>query len=94
MGLTCTTTLSQSEPESNGNKGVLHIPQSSGTEPSPSDCLVISRTLIGRVLPLVRDAVSVFYSPSQLDFKISEGFYFITPSIMYHIFQNWKFSNK
>ena len=35
------TTPGQSEPGSNGNKGVLHIPQSSSiTGNSPSDCLV------------------------------------------------------
>ena len=37
---------------SDGNKGVLHIPQNSSiTGTSPSD-LVISRTLISEVLPL------------------------------------------
>ena len=35
------TTLSQSEPESDGNEGVLRIPQSSNiTGVSPSDCLM------------------------------------------------------
>ena len=35
------TTPGQSEPGSDGNKGVLHIPQSSSiTEALPSDCLV------------------------------------------------------
>ena len=35
------TTPGQSGPGSNGNKGVLHIPQSSSsTGASPSDCLV------------------------------------------------------
>ena len=35
------TTLGQSGPRSNGNEGVLHIPQSSSiTGTSPSDCLV------------------------------------------------------
>ena len=39
--LSGTTTLGQSEPESSGNKGMLHIPQSSSiTGTSPSDCLV------------------------------------------------------
>ena len=39
--LSSATTLSQNEPESNGNEKVLHIPQSSSiTEASPSDCLV------------------------------------------------------
>ena len=36
-----TTIPSQSGPESNGNEGVSHIPQSSNiTEASPSDCLI------------------------------------------------------
>ena len=34
--LTGTTILGQSGPESNGNEGVLHIPQSSSTEVSSS----------------------------------------------------------
>ena len=38
--LTSTTTLSQSESGSNDNEGVLHIPQSSKIEASPSDDLV------------------------------------------------------
>ena len=53
------TTLGQSGPGSDGNKGVIRILQSSsiaGT--SPSDCW-------GGVLLLYREAVGVFYSPSQ-----------------------------
>ena len=39
--LSGTTIPGQSEPGSDGNKGVLHIPQSySITEDSPSDCLI------------------------------------------------------
>ena len=38
--LTGITTLSQSGAESNGSEGLLHIPQSSRTEASPSDNLV------------------------------------------------------
>ena len=39
--LSGTTTLGQSGPGSDGNKGILHIPQSSSiTGTSPSDCLV------------------------------------------------------
>ena len=34
------TTLGQSGPRNNVSKGVLHIPQSSSTGGSPSDCLV------------------------------------------------------
>ena len=58
----------QSGPGSDGNEGVLHIPQSSSTAgTSPSDCLVsYSGHSLGGVLPLCRGAVSVFYSPSWL----------------------------
>ena len=38
-GLVNSTTLSQSGPGSNGNEGVLHIPQSSRTGASPSDAI-------------------------------------------------------
>ena len=42
MGLlTGTPTPGQSGPWSNGNEGVLHIPQSSKTKVSPSDGLVL-----------------------------------------------------
>ena len=63
------TTPDQSGPGSNGNEGVLHIPQSSSTAgTSLSDCLMSypGRSLGGGVLPLCRGAVSVFYSPSWL----------------------------
>ena len=51
-------------------KGVLPISQSSSIGASPSDCLVSypeNSLLIGSggVLFFCRDAVSVFYSPSQ-----------------------------
>ncbi len=53
---------------SDGNEGVLRIPQSSsiaGT--SPSDCLVsYPGHTLGVVLPLCKGAVGVFYSPSRL----------------------------
>ena len=54
-------TPGQSGPGSNG------IPKSSSiTGTLPSDCLVsYIRTLVGRGLLLYRDAVGVFYSPSQ-----------------------------
>ena len=62
------TTPSQSGPGSDGNEGVLNIPQSSSiTGDSPSDCLVTFRTLVKGVLPLYREAVHVFYSPNRLD---------------------------
>ena len=62
------TTPGQSGPGSDGNEVVLRIPQSSSiTGASPSDCLVSypGHLLGGGVLPLWRDAVSVFYSSSQ-----------------------------
>ena len=62
------TTPGPSGPGSDGNEGVLRIPQSSsiaGT--SPSDCLVsYPGHSLGGVLPPCREAVGVFYSPSRL----------------------------
>ena len=51
--LSIATTPGQSEPESDGNEGVLHIPQSSNlTGTSPSDYLVsYIRTLVGGSYP-------------------------------------------
>ena len=72
MALSGATAPGQSGPGSDGNEGVLRIPQSSsiaGT--SPSDCLVSGHSL-GGVLPLCRGAVSVFYSPSRLGNLVSE----------------------
>ena len=63
------TTPGQSESGSNGNEGVLCIPQSSSiTEDSPSDCLMSYRghSLAGGPAFRCRDAVDVFYGPSQL----------------------------
>ena len=62
------TTLGQSGSGSNGNEGVLYIPQSSSiTGTSPLDFFsVIFWTLVVGVLPLCRGEVYVFYSPSQL----------------------------
>ena len=61
--LTATTTLGQSGPGSNGNKGILHISQSFRTEAALIDDLVSypGMTHWGGVLPLCRDTVSVFY---------------------------------
>ena len=62
------TTPGQSGPGSDVNEEVLHIPQSSSTAgTSPSDCLVsYPGHSLGGVLPLCREAVGVFYSPSRL----------------------------
>ena len=72
MALSGATMPGQSGPGSNGNEGVLYIPQSSSiTGTSPSDCLEsYPGHLLGGVLPLCRGAVSVFYSPSRLGKKI------------------------
>ena len=61
----------QSGPGSDGNEGVLRIPQRSSTAgTSSSDCLVsYAGHSSGGVLPLCRGAVSVFYSPSRLGNK-------------------------
>ena len=60
------TTPGQSGPGSNGNEGILQIPQNSTTGILPLDCLVSypGYLLKVRVLPLCREAISVFYSPS------------------------------
>ena len=71
------TTPSQSEPGSDGNKGVLRIPQSSsiiGT--SPSDCMVSYP--MGGVLPIYRDAVGIFYSPNRLGKVNNILFFFVS----------------
>ena len=69
------TTPDQSGLGSDGNEGVLRIPQSSSiTGTSLSDCLVSypEHLLEEGVLSLCREAVGVFYSPSRLGkFKFS-----------------------
>ena len=62
------TTQGQSGPESDGNEGVLRVPQSSSnTRTSSSDCLESYPVhSLGESLPLCRYAVGVFYSPSRL----------------------------
>ena len=67
-------TLGQSEPGSNGNEGVLHIPQISKAGTLPSDCLMSypGHSLVGvgvGVWPFCKDAFGVFYSFNWLDFK-------------------------
>ena len=59
--------MGQSGFGSNDNEGVFCIPQSSSiTGTSPSDCSVsYSGHLLEGVLPLCKDAVGIFYSPSQ-----------------------------
>ena len=69
--LTATTTLGQCRPEINGNEGLLHIPQSSRTVISPSDGLAIyiQNPHWGVVLPLCRDALSIYYTPSSVGWR-------------------------
>ena len=69
--LSVATTIGQSGSGSNGNEEVLHIPQSSRTGASLSDCLVSypGHLLAGGILPFCRDAVGVFYSPSRLGYS-------------------------
>ena len=57
-----------SVPESNGNEGVLGIPQNpSIIGASPADCLMLyqGHSLVGG-LPNYRESVGVFYNPSRL----------------------------
>ena len=66
IGLSGATTLNQSGPESSGNEGVICITQISNVGVSSSDGLMSypERFLEVGVLPLQRDAVGVFHSPS------------------------------
>ena len=80
--LTGATILGQSGPVSDGNEGVLHIPQSSSISgASPSDSLVsyLGHSLEG-VLPLCKDAVWIFYNPSRLGFKTDISRYLLPNS--------------
>ena len=72
------TTPGQSGPGSDSNERVLRIPQSSSiTGTSPSDCLVLypGYSFGVGVLPLYREAVGVFYSPSRLGKSSAECFH-------------------
>ena len=61
-------TSGQSGPGRDDNKGLLRIPQSSSTAgTSPSDCLVSYPE--NSYWGLTKEAVGVFYSPSQLGKK-------------------------
>ena len=54
----------QSGPGSNGNKEMLHIPHISKVGALASDCLVAYLGHSLWLLPLCRDAVGLFYTPS------------------------------
>ena len=68
MTLSGATTPGQNGPGSDGNEGVLRIPQSSSiTGTSPSDCLVsYPGHSLWEGVTLSREAVGVFYSPSRV----------------------------
>ena len=62
------TTLGQSGPGSDYNEGVLHSPQNSSiTGTSPSDCFVISKTLVGRVRAYSSAEMQLVYSTALAD---------------------------
>ena len=68
--LTGSSTSDQGGPESNSNKGVHHILWSSRAGTLPSDGLMSYPGHSLEVLHLCRDAVSIFFSPRQMDCKI------------------------
>ena len=72
MTLSGAATLGKNGPGSNGNKGVLCIPQNSSiTGASPSNCLEsYPGYSFGVALPLCWDTVSVFYCPSRRGFVV------------------------
>ena len=89
--LSGTTTPGQSGPWSDGSDGLLSIPQSSSiTEASPSDCLVSNpgHSLGAGVLPLCMDAVSLFYSPSQLSLTNLEALHQTICLLLEHKYDN------
>ena len=67
-----TTTPGQSEHGSNGNEGVLHIPQYVRARTSPSDCFMsyLEHSLRGGFLPLCRDAVGIVYCSSGAGWRL------------------------
>ena len=65
MTLSDATTPSQSGPGSDGNEGIPHSPKLQHYWNLTIRLFsVISRTLVGEVFPLCREAESVFYSTS------------------------------
>ena len=74
------TTPGQSGRGSNGNEGVLRIPQSpsiTGTSLSDRSASYPGYSLGGGVLTLCRGAVGVFFSPSRLGNDVGEGHTFM-----------------
>ena len=71
MGLTDITTLDQSEPESNGNKGVLHTSQTSRTGAFTTRQSFISYPKyisfsIGESYPTAKIVVAIFYTMNKV----------------------------
>ena len=66
--LTSTTTMGRSEVRSNGNQVMLNVHQRLRTGLSPSGAIQchIQDTRWSGVLPLSKNAVSIFYKPAQL----------------------------
>ena len=64
--LSCVTSPGQRRPGNDSHEGVLRIPQTIITGTSPPDCLLSypRHSLSGGILPLCRDKVGVFCSPS------------------------------
>ena len=90
-----TTTPEQSGPRSNGNEGVLQIPQSSRTRASPSDAVEshIQDTFWREVLPFCRDAIGIFYSPSWLSYINFKGGEFLkNEKFPFSVIQFWSFN--
>ena len=79
------TTPGLSGPGSDGNKGVLHIPQTLRiTKTSRSDCLMSHAGHSLGVLPLCRDVVGVFYRLSRLGHKtLVEGILALCKDVVY-----------
>ena len=77
MTLSGVTTPGQNGAGSNFNEGVFHIPQSLTIRLFS----VISRTFVGEVLLLCRDAVGVFCSPRRQDQKKKKSSECIYPEI-------------
>ena len=65
------TTMDQSGPGNSDIEGVLHIPQSSTTGASITDCFISypgDSFTGGLGLPFLRETVGLFYSPSWLGY--------------------------
>ena len=73
-------------PGSNGNEGVVNIPQNSKVRTLPSDGLISYLWYLLGVLLFFRNAVSVFYSDSWLGYLEMEKRWIQTNSVL---LKNW-----